>query len=136
MENHSETIGVTKKDVLQFAEERFNVLPEYLWQKYPEYFVLRRKDDKKWFAVFMSVKKIALNISDDGKADILAVKCDPQMRDILLHENGVLPAYHMNREHWICVLLDGSVRKDLVFGLIEESFDAACKNAKGKVKNA
>lgn len=27
---------------------------------------------------------------------------------------GILPAYHMNKEHWITVLLDGTVSKNKI----------------------
>jgi predicted DNA-binding protein (MmcQ/YjbR family) len=27
-------------------------------------------------------------------------------------ENGILPTYHMNKEHWITILLDGTVSKE------------------------
>lgn len=123
MVNYDISIGVTKRDVLDFAKERFNAVPEYLWQKYPEYAVLRCNENKKWYAVLMNVENAKLGFDGGGKTDVMAVKCDPQARDILLHETGVIPAYHMNKEHWICVLLSGTVRRKLAFGLLEESFD-------------
>lgn len=127
-----ENKGATKQDVLDFAKERFNAVPEYLWQKYPEYAVLRCKENKKWFAALMNVENAKLGLDGAGKADVLVIKCDPQAREILLHEKGVIPAYHMNKERWIGVLLDGSCRKDLAFGLLEESFNTVKQKARVK----
>ena len=38
-------------------------------------------------------------------------------------ENGILPAYHMNKEHWITILLDGTVPEQKICDLIDISFD-------------
>lgn len=121
MENKQ--IGANRKDVFDFAKEKFGQSPEYLWQKFPDYAVLRCTDNKKWYAVIGSVEKFKIGLKGAGKTDVLVIKCDPQARDVLLHEKGIIPAYHMNKERWISAVLDGSVRKELVLGLIEESFD-------------
>ena len=121
MENKQ--IGANRKDVFDFAKEKFGQSPEYLWQKFPDYAVLRCTDNKKWYAVIGSVEKSKIGLKGAGKTDVLVIKCDPQARDVLLHEKGIIPAYHMNKERWISAVLDGSVRKKLVLGLIEESFD-------------
>lgn len=36
---------------------------------------------------------------------------------------AVVPAYHMNKEHWIAVILDGSMSDEEIFALIEDSFN-------------
>ncbi len=36
---------------------------------------------------------------------------------------AVLPAYHQNKEHWITVVLDGSIPDDVVKRMIAESYD-------------
>ena len=128
----SDKRGATTKDILVFAEKRFGALPEYLWQKFPDYFVFRSAENNKWFAVIGSVEYAKLGIAKDGITDVMAVKCSPEARDILLHEKGVIPAYHMNKERWISIVLDGTCRKDLVFGLLEESFNLI--HLKGRAK--
>ena len=35
---------------------------------------------------------------------------------------AIIPAYHMNKRHWIGVILDGSMTADQVFQLIAESY--------------
>lgn len=42
----------------------------------------------------------------EGTVDVLNLKCEPLMTAPCSHEPGVLPAYHMNKEHWITILLD------------------------------
>ena len=31
------------------------------------------------------------------------------LRDMIIREDGIMPAYHMNKMHWITVRLDGTV---------------------------
>lgn len=49
---------------------------------------------------------------------------DRMFHDILTREPGIFPAYHMNKEHWITVLLDGTVEEEKIFELIDTSFQA------------
>ena len=35
---------------------------------------------------------------------------------------AIVPAYHMNKEHWISVILDGTMSDDEIIPLIEDSF--------------
>lgn len=34
----------------------------------------------------------------------------------------MVPAYHMNKRHWISIILDGSMSEEQVFQLIAESY--------------
>ena len=61
---------------------------------------------------------------------------DMFFRDMIIQDNGIMPAYHMNKQHWISVLLDGTVAKDRVFDLIHMSFLAtasALKKGEGDI---
>jgi predicted DNA-binding protein (MmcQ/YjbR family) len=52
------------------------------------------------------------------------LKCDPE-RAIDLRQRypeSVLPGYHMSKKHWNTVLLDGTVRRDLLIELVEHSW--------------
>ncbi|MDE7310934.1 MAG: MmcQ/YjbR family DNA-binding protein [Eubacterium sp.] len=88
----------------------------------PGYAVLRHGDTRKWYALIMDVPKGRLGLSGNGSIDILNVKCDPVLSGSLRMEKGFLPAYHMHRENWITILLDGTVEKEKIFPLLEMSF--------------
>ena len=54
----------------------------------------------------------------------LNLKVDPQWRDLWRKTyTAVLPAYHQNKEHWITVVLDGSIPDDVIKRMIAESYD-------------
>lgn len=116
--------------VFKYALETFDAKPEYLWAKDPDSAVLRRSDNNKWFAVIMRVTEDKLGLESGGAVDIIDVKCDPLMVGSMRMNDGVFPGYHMNKDHWITVLLDGSADDELVFSLLDMSYELAGKKQK------
>lgn len=74
---------------------------------------VRYQGNKKIFAMFLH----------HGGQDLLNLKCDPLLSDILRQQyQGVQPGYHMNKIHWISVVLGSDVPREEVFRLIEHSY--------------
>lgn len=93
--------------------------------------VLRHGEGGKWFGLVMNVEKSRVGIAGEGKIDVLNVKCDPDEAFIVreLYES-IIPAYHMNKRHWISVILNGTVPLDFTERLIEKSYDLTYKKRK------
>jgi len=78
-----------------------------------------------------------LNLDKDPSVNL---KCDPE-RAIDLRERyeAILPGYHMNKQHWNTVMLDGSVPKNLLLEMIDHSYDlvfkSLSKNVRSEVEN-
>lgn len=123
---------MNKNELRKYIEETYLVEEEKPWIKYPLYEVFRRKDNKKWFAVIMSIPKSKLGICQDGNIDIVNLKCYPDLIGELRMENGFYPAYHMNKDLWISVSVDGNVNDDKIKWLVDVSFEltGASKNKK------
>lgn len=62
-------------------------------------------------------------MSDEGIADVLNVKCDPVLIGSLRMQEGFYPAYHMNKETWISVLLDQPERDETIKNLLALSYE-------------
>jgi len=59
------------------------------------------------------------------------LKCDPEDAQALRAEHpAITGAYHMNKEHWNSVYLDGSLPRELVLELIDHSYDLVVKGLK------
>lgn len=125
-----------RETVFAYIKKKYKASPEYPWAKYDSNAVFRHGDNKKWFALVMTVGKEKLGLSGDDSVDVINLKIDDMMfRDILLREKGILPAYHMSKEHWITVLLDGTVEQDQIYDLIDVSFSAtASRKKKEKIR--
>ena len=97
----------TRKTVLEYVQTQYSTQGERLWERYPEYVVLRHPCGK-WYGVIMDLPREKLGMEKDGRTDVLVVKCAPQERDFLLCQKGFYPAYHMNKSHWVTVVLEMS----------------------------
>lgn len=111
--------------VFDYIQKKYKALPEYPWQKYDSNAVFRHADNRKWFALVMGVRVDRLGLSGTERVDVVNLKVgDLLFHDMLVQQPGIMPAYHMNKQHWITVLLDGTVAKEQVFDLIDMSFIA------------
>ena len=111
-----------RDEILCWAAEQYGTEPERLWAAYPDYEVLRRADSGKWYALIADVPRAKLGLDGEGRVDILNVKCDSRMIGSLLSEPGFRPAYHMSRGNWVTILLDGTVKPEQIFPLLEMSY--------------
>ena len=118
---------LSRQDIFTYVKEKYEVKPEYLWGKYPNYAVLRHKEGSKWFAVILDVPKSKIGLIGDKKIDIMDLKCDPLLIGSLRNEPGILPAYHMSKEHWITVVLSESFSNDDIYNLIDLSYALTTK---------
>ncbi len=121
-----------REDIEKYINENYDILQEYPWEEYPTYTTFKHKDNLKWFALIMEVPFEKLNIDKDEIVNVINLKNIPEMIGGLRKEQGILPAYHMNKEHWITVLLDGTVPKQTICNLIDISYELTMKNKKYK----
>lgn len=125
----------TQRDhIMQKILDSYGIQPEYLWADSPDSAVFRHPRSKKWFGLMMNVEKKRLHLTGDEAVDVLNVKCDPIMIGSLRREPGFLPAYHMNKDSWISILLDGTVPDDRVMPLLDMSYDLVAPRPKAKSK--
>ena len=94
--------------------------------------VFRHSTNRKWFAVVMTIPKKRLGIAEEGSIDILNVKCAEEIIDSMWQEEGIWPAYHMNKRHWITVALDGRVPIETILWLLSISRDLTRSKIRAK----
>ena len=64
------------------------------------------------------------------------LKCDPERAmDLREHHDAILPGYHMNKQHWNTVLLEGELPNQLVSDLIGHSYDLVYQSLQKKIKD-
>ena len=117
--------------------EKYGVTPDCPWEEDGyQSGVFRHTDNAKWFALIMNVKRRALlKNGDDRTFDVINLKNEPENIEKLTGRTGIYPAYHMNRKHWISVLLDESLSDDEVMKLVDESF-CLTESKNGKKRRA
>ena len=114
-----------RKELFEWAKETYDTQPDYPWNDWN--CVLRHKHNNKWYALIMEIEETKLGINSDRIVDVLNVKCDPLLIGSLRMKEGFYPAYHMNKDKWISVLMDGTVPANEIMELIELSYSLTKK---------
>ncbi len=113
-----------RKEAIACASALKDVYEDYPFHD-PNWCVMRHKKNKKTFALIYE---------KDGHIWI-NVKCDPEWRDFWRETfASVVPGYHMNKEHWNSIILDGTVPDKEIRRMILESYDLTKPKEKGKEK--
>lgn len=83
------------------------------------------------------VKGKMFALTDVDSFASITLKCDPE-RAIELREqhDSILPGYHMNKQHWNTVLLDGSLPDNLVKELILHSYQLVVAGLPKRIREA
>lgn len=90
--------------------------------------------DPNWTVMrYMKNKKVFAWIYEKDGFIWVNVKCNPEWRDFWRDAfPSVVPAYHLNKEHWNSIILDGTVPEDDIKRMIEESYELT-KGRKKKI---
>ena len=118
---------MTSEELIACIAERYSTEPEYPWGD--ENFIFRHLNNRKWFATGMRPPARVLGIAGEEAVEIVNVKCDPRLAGAYRALPGVLPAYHMNKEHWLTLVLQSagdsiqSAGDETIKELLELSFD-------------
>lgn len=107
----------------RYIDETYGAAGERLFAKDPATCVFRHQSNRKWFAVIMEIPRIKLGLSGAEVICIVNLKCDPRLVGSFRLEQGIYPAYHMSKDHWLSVVLDGTVSDDKLKFLLEMSYD-------------
>lgn len=128
--------GSLKDAVIKYAKKKYKSEIEYLWKSTPDAGVFRHEDNRKWYGLVMEVSRDKLGLPEKGYVSTLNVKTDdPMLHDVLIQQDGFFPGYHMNKQSWISILLDGTVPYDKVCEMIDMSYQAtASKKKKAKLR--
>ncbi|WP_195183355.1 MmcQ/YjbR family DNA-binding protein [Streptococcus infantis] len=108
------------KRIMALVQEKYGNQLEYLWEKSPDTAVLRHEDNQKWYAILMRIPWDRLDKEREGLVEAVNLKHD-QVAD-LLSQNGVYPAFHMNKRYWISLPLDDTLTDEKVLELFERSW--------------
>lgn len=121
---------MNRNDLKQYISDYYGVLPDTPWAQYPTFEVFRHCGNRKWFAVIMNIDKSKLDLPQKGTIDVVNFKCDSLLIGSLRKEKGIFPAYHMSKNHWVTVALDGSANDETIKMLLDMSFEMTAPKKK------
>lgn len=123
---------MTKQELTDYIFDEYSVEPDFPFRMDDVTYVFRHIDNRKWFGIAMAVPYRTVGINKAGNVDILNLKCDPIMMGSLLGKPGFRPAYHMNKDKWITVLLDGSAGQEDIRALLAMSYNMTAMKIRRK----
>ena len=126
---------MTNQQFLEYCLNTYGTSPDYPFDEDFETAVLRHADNRKWYAIVMRVSRSKFGFDSDEVIDVVNLKLPTEMFGSFGAADGVYPAYHMNKLHWISVLLPDAP-DDIIQFLVNVSFEATkVKEKKKRQKN-
>ena len=114
---------MTREEFFEMCSSSYLTLPDYPFEEDFETAVFRHADNRKWFALSMQVSRRKFGMDRDEVIDVVNLKLPTEMFGSFGAADGVYPAYHMNKLHWISVLLPDTTDEVVKF-LVNASFEA------------
>ena len=122
---------MTRQDFLSYCLSTYATSPDYPFDEDFETAVLRHGDTRKWYAIVMRVPRRKFGQGSDEVIDVVNLKLPTEMFGSFGAAEGVYPAYHMNKLHWVSVLLSDAP-DDVVQFLVNASFEITRVKKKAK----
>ncbi len=112
-----------RNEFLDHCLDTYGTLPDYPFDDDLVSAVLRHTNNRKWYALVMRVSRRKFGIDSDEVVDVVNLKLPLEMFGSFDKSDGVYPAYHMNKLHWISVLLPDAT-DDIIALLADASYEA------------
>ena len=97
--------------------------PDFPFKKFPNYAVFRNPQNRKWYGLLMTVPlcKMTGDEKDQQEVTVLNLKLAEEKLPALLKKADFFPAYHMNKQNWLSVLLNNDLPDEEVLAMLDES---------------
>lgn len=110
------------KQVMEYIRETYQDEAEYLWKKFPENAIWRHSENKKWYGLIMTISKQKLGYQEEEPIEILVLKYPKEKISTIVDNKKIFLGYHMNKEHWITIPLDGRMAIKEIYQFIQISY--------------
>lgn len=102
----------TRKDAINYCLKLDNTYEDYPFRD-KNWTLMRHKENKKVFAwIFEKDNYIWVN-----------VKCEPGMLELWRQVyDSVVPAFHLNKDYWNSIILNGTIPEEEIYKMINESY--------------
>lgn len=114
--------AMTLQELHEFLVSQYGAESDHPIKEEHSITVFMRPDNKKWFAATKNIGCKSLGIDRAGRIDILNVKLDPRMVAKLRVREGFMPAWYMNQNSWVTILLDGSVTNEEIRSYLDMAY--------------
>ena len=115
--------GKISSEIIDYCNNKYGENHVNPFKKHPD--ILAFVNEKnKWYALMSNVEYNKLNKTSNiiTKVKILNVKYPTDKILEIIDNKNIFPAYHMNKKHWISIVLDKNIKLETIKELIDISY--------------
>lgn len=115
--------GKISSEIIDYCNNKYGENHVNPFKKHPD--ILAFVNEKnKWYALMSNVEYNKLNKTSNiiTKVKILNVKYPTDNISDIIDNQNIFPAYHMNKKHWISIVLDKNIKLKTIKELIDISY--------------
>ena len=119
----AEESGKISSEIIDYCNDKYGENHVNPFKKHPD--ILAFVNEKnKWYALFSDVdySKLIKNTDITTKVKILNVKYPTDKILEIIDNKNIFSAYHMNKKHWISIVLDKNIKMETIKELIDISY--------------
>ena len=119
----AEESGKISSEIIDYCNNKYGENHVNPFKKHPD--ILAFVNEKnKWYALLSDVEYNKLNKNTDitTKVKILNIKYPTDKILEIIDNKNIFPAYHMNKKHWISIVLDKNIKLETIKELIDISY--------------
>lgn len=115
--------GKISSEVIDYCNNKYGGNYVNPFKKHPDILAFINEKNK-WYALLSDVEYNKLNKNTDitTKVKILNVKYPTDRILEIIDNKNIFPAYHMNKKHWISIVLDKNIKLETIKELIDMSY--------------
>ena len=115
--------GKISSEIIDYCNNKYGGNHVNPFKKHPDILAFVNERNK-WYALLLDVEYNKLNKNTDitTKVKILNVKYPTDRILEIIDNKNIFPAYHMNKKHWISVVLDKNIKLETIKELIDMSY--------------
>ncbi len=115
--------GKISSEIIDYCNNKYGENHVNPFKKHPDILAFVNERNK-WYALLLDVEYNKLNKNTDitTKVKILNVKYPTDRILEIIDNKNIFPAYHMNKKHWISVVLDKNIKLETIKELIGISY--------------
>lgn len=118
------------KEIIELVRDKYGDELEFLWEKFDNDAIWRRKDNNKWYAAILTTKKNSIFHDESGELlEVIDLRAGSDEINEIVDDKKYFRGYHMNKQHWLTIVLDYSIPTDEIMERIKKSYILA-KNSK------
>ena len=116
-------------DVLRYIKKTYQDNIEYLWEKFPNCGAIRNKINNKWYGLIVSIESNKIGLDSNEEIEIIDIRYQSKDINSIIDNKNIFPGYHMNKKNWITVILNNSLDNNIIYSLIDNSYEISLKKS-------